>query len=176
MATRPPCIPGRPRRSRRTGSPRFGHHRSKRIRRLIYLALILLTTALPLSAEPLKATGTVEVFFSPDGGATAAVVRELDAARSEILVQAYSFTSRPIAKALVEAKKRGVKVEVVLDKSQRREKFSSADFVAHAGIATFIDSAHAIAHNKVIIVDRQTLITGSFNFTWAAEELIPPSV
>lgn len=140
------------------------------------MALILLTTALPLSAEPLKATGTVEVFFSPDGGATAAVVRELDAARSEILVQAYSFTSRPIAKALVEAKKRGVKVEVVLDKSQRREKFSSADFVAHAGIATFIDSAHAIAHNKVIIVDRQTLITGSFNFTWAAEELIPPSV
>ena len=65
------------------------------------------------------------------------MVRELDAARGEILVQAYSFTSKPIAKALIGAKKRGVKLEVVLDKSQRREKYTSADFVAHAGIPIY---------------------------------------
>ena len=58
----------------------------------------------------------------------------------------YSFTSAPIAKALVDAKKRGVDTEVILDKSQRTEKYSSADFVAHEGIPTFIDAAHAIAH------------------------------
>ena len=97
-------------------------------------------------------------------------MKELNNARSEILIQAYSFTSKPIAKSLVDARKRGVRVEVVLDKSQRSEKYSSADFLAHAGIPTYIDSAHAIAHNKVMIIDREVLITGSFNFSRAAEE------
>ena len=66
--------------------------------------------------------------------------------------------------------RRGVKVQVILDKSQRTEKYSAADFVAHAGIPTFIDARHAIAHNKVVVIDGETVLTGSFNFTKAAEE------
>ena len=112
----------------------------------------------------------IEVYFSPKGGCTEAVVKELTAAQTTILVQAYSFTSVPIAKALVDAHKRGVKIEVILDKSQRTEKYSSADFVQHAGIPIQIDDKHAIAHNKVMVIDGQTVITGSFNFTKAAEE------
>ncbi len=87
-----------------------------------------------------------------------------------VLVQAYSFTSAPIAEALVNAFWRGVKVQVILDKSQRSERYSSADFVAHAQIPTFNDAKHAIAHNKIMIIDGGTLLTGSFNFTKAAEE------
>src|ERR1035437_9768819 len=121
-------------------------------------------------AEEFKSTGTIDSYFSPRGGATEAIVKEINSAKSEILVQAYSFTSKPIAKALIDARKRGIKIEVVLDKSQRREKYTSADFVAHAGIPTYIDDKHAIAHNKIMILDRSTLITGSFNFTKAAEE------
>jgi phosphatidylserine/phosphatidylglycerophosphate/cardiolipin synthase-like enzyme len=63
-----------------------------------------------------------------------------------------------------------VKVEVILDKSQRTQKYSSADFLANQGIPTKIDAQHAIAHNKVMIIDGETVITGSFNFTKAAEE------
>jgi phosphatidylserine/phosphatidylglycerophosphate/cardiolipin synthase-like enzyme len=111
-----------------------------------------------------------EIYFSPKGGATQAVVRELQSARQSILVQAYSFTSAPIAAALVEARRRGVLIEVVLDKSNRTGKYSAADFVSHAGIPTWLDEKHAIAHNKVIVVDETTVITGSFNFTKAAEE------
>ena len=112
-------------------------------------------------ADQFKSTGTVDVYFSPDGGTTAAIVKELNKAKSEILIQAYSFTSTPIAKALLEARKRGINIEVVLDKSQRSEKYSSADFVAHAGIPVYIDSKHKIAHNKIMIIDRNTLITES---------------
>jgi phosphatidylserine/phosphatidylglycerophosphate/cardiolipin synthase-like enzyme len=111
----------------------------------------------------------VEVYFSPKGGCTEAVVKELNAAKTGVLVQAYSFTSTPIAKALLEAHKRGVKVEVVLDKSQRTEKYSEADFLVNVGIPTKIDAQHAIAHNKVMVIDGATVITGSFNFTKAAE-------
>ena len=112
----------------------------------------------------------MEVYFSPNGGCTEAVVSTLNRATNTVLVQAYSFTSAPIAKAVVDAHKRGVRVSVILDKSQESEKYSSADFLANAGVLTMIDSAHAIAHNKVMILDNGTVITGSFNFTKAAEE------
>ena len=111
----------------------------------------------------------IQVYFSPHGGCTEAVVENLNKATNSVLVQAYSFTSAPIAQALVDAKKRRVNVQVILDKSQRTEKYSSADFVAHAGIPTFIDAKHAIAHNKIMVIDGRTILTGSFNFTKAAE-------
>ena len=121
-------------------------------------------------ASQAKALAGWEVYFSPHGGCTEAVVKALEKAKATVLVQAYSFTSAPIAKALVEAAKRGVKVDVILDKSQRTEKYSEADFMVHAGIPTLIDAKHAIAHNKVMVIDGATVITGSFNFTKAAEE------
>jgi phosphatidylserine/phosphatidylglycerophosphate/cardiolipin synthase-like enzyme len=112
----------------------------------------------------------VQVYFSPHGGATEAVVNALDHATNTVLVQAYSFTSAPIARAVVDAYRRGVKVEVILDKSQRTEKYSEADFLVHEGIPTLIDAEHSIAHNKVMILDDYLVLTGSFNFTKAAEE------
>jgi len=110
------------------------------------------------------------VCFSPGGNCTDVIIKEIDGATEEILIQAYSFTSAPIAKALVNAHKRGVKVEAILDKSQRTAKYTSATFLANSRIPTYIDAKHAIAHNKIMIIDRETLITGSFNFTKAAEE------
>src|SRR5438445_94863 len=101
---------------------------------------------------------------------SSSIAPSLSKAKDSILVQAYSFTSVPLAKALLEAHGRGVNVQVVLDKSQRTEKYSSADFLAHAGIPVKIDGAHAIAHNKVMVIDGETVITGSFNFTRAAEQ------
>lgn len=111
----------------------------------------------------------VQVYFSPKGGCTETVVRSLNEATNTVLVQAYSFTSAPIAEALVNARKRGVKVEVILDKSQRTERYSEADFLLHAGVPTYIDAKHAIAHNKIMVIDSRTILTGSFNFTKAAE-------
>lgn len=141
--------------------------------RTIVLLVLALLTSLPGYGQAAFASGNggIEVFFSPRGGCTAAVVKELGKARREVLVQAYSFTSAPIAKALVEAHKRGVKVFILLDKSQRTERYSSLTFFTNAGMDVKIDDAHAIAHNKVMVIDGgETIITGSFNFTKAAEE------
>ncbi len=132
------------------------------------VVLACLLPVVALAADIKDATLTPH--FSPHGGCTAAVVDALAHAHRTVFVQAYSFTSAPIAKALVEAHKRGVKVQVILDKSQRTERYSSADFVANAGIPTRIDAQHAIAHNKIMVIDGGTVITGSFNFTKAAEE------
>lgn len=124
----------------------------------------------PIPKQQISLNNTpTQVYFSPDGGCQDAIVREISKAKQEILVQAYSFTSRDIAKALVDAHNRGVKTETILDKSNRSAKYSAGDFTAHMGIPTYIDSAHSIAHNKIIVIDKETVITGSFNFTKAAE-------
>jgi phosphatidylserine/phosphatidylglycerophosphate/cardiolipin synthase-like enzyme len=59
---------------------------------------------------------------------------------------------------------------VLLDKSNQSKRYSAADFLARAGIPVRIDAAHVIAHNKVMVIDGSKVITGSFNFTRAAEE------
>jgi len=64
----------------------------------------------------------------------------------------------------------GVKMEVILDKSQRTREYSSSTFIYNQGISVKIESQHAITHNKLMIIDGETVITGSFNFTKAAEE------
>ena len=133
----------------------------------VYLGLLLLLDGCePQGSMP----QSVQVYFSPHGGATEAVVNALDRATNKVLVQAYSFTSAPIARALVNAQRRAVKVQVILDKSQRTEKYSEADFLDHEGVTTLIDAEHAIAHNKIMIIDGFLVLTGSFNFTKAAEE------
>ena len=114
--------------------------------------------------------GDMRVFFSPQGGCTEAIVAEINQAQRELLIQAYSFTSQPIAEASVAAHQRGVNVIAILDKSQQTEQYSAADFLLNSGIPTVIDSKHQIAHNKVILIDGRTVITGSFNFTTNAEK------
>ena len=145
------------------------------LRKVVVLCIALLLIAAIAGSGQLRPAITADnvqtqVFFSPRGGCTEAVVSSISQAKTEILVQAYSFTSAPIAKALVDAHKRGVHVQIILDRSQRKERYSSADFTAHAGIPTFIDAAHAIAHNKEMVIDKAVVISGSFNFTKAAEE------
>jgi len=111
-----------------------------------------------------------KICFSPNGGCTEAIVSVINGAKTEVLVQAYSLTSSPIARALLHAHRRKIKVDVILDKSQRKKHYTSTTLMANAGIPIFIDDEHSIAHNKVMIIDKETVITGSFNFTRAAEE------
>ena len=140
------------------------------MKKITTTALLFLILSFIATAASAFQADIAKVCFSPKGGCTENIVEQINAAKYEILVQAYSFTSAPIAKALLYAYKRGVSVQVILDKSQKSEKYTSGTFISNAGIPTFIDDKHAIAHNKIVIIDRETVITGSFNFTKAAED------
>ncbi len=131
--------------------------------------IFLFTSSLYAADITLPKDTPVRVFFSPNGGCTKAIIDTISKSKSEILVQAYIFTSEPIAKALLNAHKRDVKVIVILDKKQKKNGYSPATFFANQGIPTYIDSGHAGAHDKVMILDQETVITGSFNFSKSAE-------
>jgi phosphatidylserine/phosphatidylglycerophosphate/cardiolipin synthase-like enzyme len=112
-----------------------------------------------------------QVYFSPEGGCTQAIVNAIGAARKQILVQAYEMTSAPIKSALTAARRRGVQVSAIFDPEALRAENSMVGALNAGGVAAFVDSAHrpGLAHNKVMVIDQQVVITGSFNFTKAAE-------
>ena len=86
-----------------------------------------------------------------------------------MLVQAYGFTHNAIAQALVRAHQRGAKVQVLLDEKSDATNRYVIGLLHAEGIPIRLDGAHAIAHNKVMVLDGQVVVTGSFNFTNAAE-------
>lgn len=109
---------------------------------------------------------SIEVYFSPNGGAAEAIIAQIDAAKSTILVQAYSFDYLPIAKALVAARQRKVEVTVLLDKEKTaEEKQAAVELLVSSGVPVRLDGAHHTAHNKTMVIDGEVVITGSFNFT-----------
>jgi len=105
--------------------------------------------------------GIIEAKPSPRAGAAEKQIPIESEYSEEKHVQAFFFTSAPIVKGLLSARIRGVKTEVLLDKNQRTEKkYSSADLLANSGISTRVDGHHAIAQNKVMVIDGETVIQG----------------
>lgn len=145
------------------------------VRAAAWGAVLAFSSVAP-AAEPLRLTvqGTAQVAFTPGDDASALVVEALRQARRQILVQAYSFTHRAIAEALVAARRRGVDVRVIADRAQAvRLETSLVEWLARQGVPVWLDGDHAAAHDKVMVIDPggadAVLITGSFNFTHAAQ-------
>jgi phosphatidylserine/phosphatidylglycerophosphate/cardiolipin synthase-like enzyme len=109
------------------------------------------------------------VYFTPPAGAAQSIVKTIDASQSEVLVQAYGFTHNAIAQAIIRAHQRGVKVSVLLDQKSDHTNRYVVDLFNNAQVNIRQDGKHAIAHNKVIVIDQSIVITGSFNFTNSAE-------
>lgn len=125
-------------------------------------------------AEPVAARGSVQVAFTPWDDAEGMIVEAIAGARRQILVQAFSFTSRKLAAALIAARRRGVEVRVLADREQTfsGENSRVPDLVA-AGISVDLEVRYQSAHNKVMVLDADspeaTVITGSYNWTYAAQ-------
>jgi phospholipase D len=147
---------------------------------------VALGAALPaFAAEPAHGpvAAHVSACFVPAQACVQDIVAAIKGARQEVRVQAYGFTSAPILGALAAAKARGADVQVILDNSndrtqastgpedadRRRSRYSGATYMANAGVPVWIDDAPAIAHNKIIVIDRRLVIGGSYNYTASAE-------
>ena len=127
----------------------------------------------PATAPPAVAIASkpeLKTCFTPGQDCMAMIVAAIDGAKSEVLVQAYSFQAKPLVKALGRARQRGVKVRVILDKADERERDSAGARLIAQRILPQVDTGVASAHNKVMIIDRDSVITGSFNFTEAAQK------
>lgn len=142
---------------------------------LILSGLLFVQQAGAFEAPPavLPAQGTLQVGFAPWDDVEALVVQTIDAAQTQLLLQAYLLTSRVIAKSLVAAHQRGVDVRVLADEAQSRGESSRLGLLAASGIPVWLETKYQNAHNKVIVIDaggaKPVVLTGSYNFTWAAQ-------
>lgn len=117
-------------------------------------------------AEPAEILG---IYFTPPIGGAGGIIKQIDASKKSIKVMAYGFTSINLAEALVRAKKRGVDVGLIQDEKSAQNNRQAIQKLLDAGIEVRSDSKHAIQHNKVMVIDQDVVITGSYNFTNSAE-------
>lgn len=134
---------------------------------------LLLTLAVTLSTPAFtSAAPAFFVGFSPSAGqgALEIVLGAIEGATNNIDVAAYSFTSKPVATALIAAKARGVSVRVVADEKANSGTYTAVTFLANKGVQVRINAQYAIMHNKFMVIDDNTLQTGSFNYTASAAQ------
>lgn len=127
---------------------------------------LFLTFTSPLSAS--TSIQDVEVGFSPGRTAKEIVLTAIEEAKTSIDIAAYSFTSKQIALALVDAQQRGVNVRVVADKKSNGGKYTAVTYLANHHVPVRLNDKYAIMHNKFIIVDSHSIEMGSFNYTKSA--------
>lgn len=142
--------------------------------RLLALLVALLAVPPAFAGASLPAQGTVEVLFTPWDDAEGALLKVIRQARQSIHIQAYTFSSRNIGWALGEARKRGVRIEMLTDREQAsRNEHSLVHTLHDSGIPIWFEVRYAAAHNKVMLIDAETpdavVVTGSYNFTFSAQ-------
>ena len=127
--------------------------------------LLLLVASLTFASDK-----SIESAFSPEAGSEALVIKVINSSERTIRLAAYSFTSPVVVQALLDAKKRGVDIRVVVDDRGNHSKASIAalNLLVNTGIPTRTISAYAIHHDKYIVSDEMNVQTGSFNYSKAA--------
>lgn len=131
---------------------------------LIAVGSFFLGFAINLRSD--NAVANCIVYFSPGDPCEQKIIEKIRNAKKEILVQSYSFTSIEIANALIQAHQKGVRVVCIIDHSQENKMLVLK--LAQA-LPVYIDKPIGIAHNKVMIIDDEVVLTGSYNFTNAAK-------
>ncbi|UIW20929.1 phospholipase D family protein (plasmid) [Serratia entomophila] len=126
--------------------------------------------AVPFVSLPVKASPTFSVGFSPSHSAKAAVMEVINHAQQTLNVEAYSFTDKDLARALLVAKKRGVVVRVIADRKANSDRYTAVTFMANNGLNVRLNDKYAIFHNKIILADGHTLQTGSYNYSSSADK------
>jgi phosphatidylserine/phosphatidylglycerophosphate/cardiolipin synthase-like enzyme len=128
------------------------------------------------NAAVADSSGAIDAYFPPWDDAQKPLLAALDSARTQVLVQAFLLTNRKIADSLIAAHRRGVDVRILADARQHAENPGSLlRVLVRAGVPVWLETRYKNAHNKVMVIDvaasDPAVITGSFNFTWSAQNM-----
>ena len=138
------------------------------MKRISSVALLLVASISLHAQVPLPSTASIDIGFSPGGSSLVVVEKAIGAAKSEVLMACYEFSSREIAASLEAAARRGVKVRIVADWKASHDKYSQIATLKAEGIPIRLDERYAILHDKFMVIDEISVETGSFNYTEGA--------
>ncbi len=140
------------------------------MKKTLIVASFIGTITFANGATTINQGASFDVGFSPNQGSLPLVLKVINSAQKSIHVAAYSFTSKPIAEALLAAKKRGVDVEVIADEKSNSGKYSAITYLANNNVQVKLDGNYPIFHHKFMVIDGKSLETGSFNYSAAANK------
>jgi phosphatidylserine/phosphatidylglycerophosphate/cardiolipin synthase-like enzyme len=136
------------------------------IKKIILCLYFVFSFFVVVNAKNKESLGEVKaIYFAPSLDCENLVVEQINQAESEVNIIIYSVTNVNITKAIISAKDGGKTVKVIVDRTQSKGKNSLIDELIASGIDVRISKKHKIEHNKVTIVDRSKVITGSYNYT-----------
>lgn len=135
----------------------------KKTKLIISFFLSFLITIYPLLI--INNINNIKVGFSPKGFSKEIILMAIREAKKTIDIAAYSFTSKPIALALINAKKKGILIRIVADKKANSKKYTAITYLRNKHILIKLNGKYSIMHNKFIIIDNKSIETGSFNYT-----------
>ena len=134
--------------------------------RLVISFVVLILAFIFLSFLPLFAA-TIEVGFSPGGSAQALILKNIAAAKKSIDVAAYSFTSKPVTLALLQAQARGVNIRIMADKGENT-RYTAVNYLNVHGVSVRLNDNYQAMHDKFMVIDNAVVQTGSYNYSAAA--------
>lgn len=132
---------------------------------ILVLTTIIAFNCYAVTGAMINPGASFAVGFSPNGDSLKLILQSINSAKKSIHVAAYSFTSKPIAIALLNASRRGIDVKVVADLKSNVGQYSAIRFLANNHIPVKLNGNYAIFHHKFMIIDGDTLETGSFNYS-----------
>jgi phosphatidylserine/phosphatidylglycerophosphate/cardiolipin synthase-like enzyme len=112
----------------------------------------------------------IETFFAPDDAPQTRIAELINSAQHSVHIMAFAFTADPIAQAVISAHQRGLQVSGVIETGQAENSGSDFQSLVDAGVDLRLDGNPRNMHHKVIIIDDQIVIFGSYNFSRSAEE------
>ncbi len=113
---------------------------------------------------------TIDVLFSPDDRPAGELVSLVKEASTSVDFLAYAFTLNDLRDAMLQAQSRGVRVRGVFDEDQSSGAGGEFETMKKGGAAVRLDGVNGLMHDKVIILDGETVVLGSYNFTRSANE------
>ena len=108
-------------------------------------------------------------YFSPEGDTITPLLKAIQSAEKSIHFMAFSFTHDALGEAMRKQFKSGIEVQGVFE-ARQVDEYSEYESLKAAGLPVIKDKNKGAMHHKVIVIDAETVITGSYNFSKNAEK------
>lgn len=109
-------------------------------------------------------------YFSPGNSCKNAIIQQIKLATESLKICVFTISDNEISNEVIAAHKRGIGVKIITDNDKSFDLGSDIEILSDAGISTKTDTTSNHMHHKFCVIDKDTLITGSYNWTRSAAE------
>ena len=111
----------------------------------------------------------IQIYFSPNSYViNTVIIPEIEKAQNYIYLSMFLITNNKIVQSLIEANNRDVEIKLIIDAHHALQPYSKHEQLRKAGIKVKVEDWAGKMHAKTVIIDDNTIISGSANWTYSA--------